>query len=149
MNKNEYEIIRIDPDNMEITAEEAVKIANSNKCLKDSIFLSELKNNIRYGYIAFKKFAVKKVTFHEVTEVDEMGRKYYIPKDAWYVKVINGDYGYTIFEKDSETEEIIEIEDCDGCFDEKSNISCLIFIEDGEYMFLTEDLEKEIYDFEE
>ena len=34
-------------------------------------------------------------------------------------------------------------------FDEKSNISCLIFIEDGEYMFLTEDLEKEIYDFEE
>lgn len=137
----------IQPENMEITAEQAIRIANTNKCLKDSFFLEQLKNNLRYGYIGFTKFGVKKVIFHEVTAIDtDTGNKLYIEREAWYIKVLEGKWGATKFKKNLETGEIEETENWDGDFDEESNISCLIFTDNGEYLYLTNELSTNIFE---
>ena len=146
IDKKLREII-IQPENMNITAEQAIRIANTNKCLKDSFFLEQLKNNLRYGYIGFTKFGVKKVTFHELTAIDEdTGKGLYTEREAWYIKVLEGEWGATKFEENSETGEIKETENWDGDFDEESDISCLIFIDNGEYLYLTNELKSYIYE---
>lgn len=138
--------IKIDSDNMKITQDEAVIIANTNKCLKDSIYLEELKNNLCYGYIGFTNFGVKKVIYHEVTAIDEdTGKELYIEREAWYVKVLEGEWGATKFEEDPITKEKIETENWDGDFSEEDNICCLVFIDNGEYLYLTDELLKYVY----
>ena len=96
---------------------------------------------MRYGYIGFTKFGGKRVVFHEVTVIDEdTGEELYIERKAWYIKVLNGEWGATEFKEDETTGEKIEIADVDGCFFEDCNISCLVFCDNGEYLYLTEDL---------
>ena len=139
--------IKINPENMNITLEQAVIIANNNKCLKDSYFLEQLKNNMSYGYIGFTKFGGKRVIFHEVTAIDEdTGEELYIERKAWYIKVLEGEWGATEFKEDEVTGEKIEIADVDGVFVADGDISCLVFCDDGEYLYLTEDLKKYVFD---
>ena len=139
--KDKLKEIIIEPEHMNITAEQAVRIANTNKCLKDSFFLEQLKNNLRYGYIGFTKFGVKKVIYHEVTARDEeKGQECYTEREAWFIKVLEGEWGATKFEEDPITKERIETEDWDGDFNQDENICCLIFTDNGEYLYLTKEL---------
>ena len=144
------EKIKIEPEIMNITAKEAVVIANNNKCLKDSIFLENLKNNLSYEYIGFTKFGVKRVKFYEETAIDEeTGKSLYHERNAWYVKVLNGEWGATKFEEILNTNEINEIEYLDGEFRPQDNIACLIFEDNGEYLYLTKELIPYIFDINE
>ena len=141
--------ITIKPENINITAEQAVRIANTNKCLKDSFFKEQVKKNMKYGYIGFTKFGVKRVIYEEVTAIDEKGRELYHEREAWYVKVLEGEWGATKYEEDCNTGEKRAIEDWDGYFTSKDNICCLIFVDNGEYLYLTEDLLPYIYNKKE
>ena len=113
---NSLKEIAIKPEKINITAKEAVKIANTNKCLKDSFFKEQVKKNMKYGYIGFSKFGVKKVIYHEVTAKDEKGRECYHERNAWYIKVLEGEWGATKYKDDPNTGEKIPIEDWDGYF---------------------------------
>ena len=137
---NSLKKIAIKPEKINITAKEAVKIANTNKCLKDSFFKEQVKKNMKYGYIGFSKFGLKKVIYHEVTAKDEKGRDCYHERNAWYIKVLEGEWGATKYKDDPNTGEKIPIEDWDGYFTPKDNICCLVFIDDGEYLYLTKEL---------
>ena len=138
--------IMIKPENINITAEQAVIIANTNKCLKDSFFKEQVKKNLKYGYIGFTEFGVKKVIYHEVTAKDEMGRELYYEREAWYIKVLSGEWGATKYEDDPSTGEKIAIENWDGEFDSNDNICCLIFVDNGEYLYLSEELLQYVFD---
>ena len=141
--------ITIEPENINITADQAVRIANTNKCLKDSLFLEQVKNNFKYGYIGFTKFGVKRVIYQEVTAIDEKGRELYHEREAWYIKVLEGEWGATKYEEDYDIGEKRAIENWDGYFTSKDNICCLIFVDNGEYLYLTKDLLPYIYNKKE
>lgn len=135
------EEITLNPDDMNITEEQAIRIANTNKCLKDSIFLEQLKNKLKYGYIGFTKFGIKKVIYHEVTAIDkDTVKELYREREAWYIKVLKGEWGAAEFVEDLSIEEREEIANVDGEFTPEDNICCLVFIDNGEYLYLTEEL---------
>ena len=141
---NDLREVKIKTDNLNITQEQAILIANANKCLKDSIFFEGLESNLKYGYIGFSKFGVKKIIYHEVTAIDsDTGNELYLEREAWYIKVLEGEYGATEFRKNIETGDIEEIAYLDGDLSDK-NICCLVFIDSGEYLYLTNDLMKYI-----
>ena len=119
---------RIKPDY--ISEKEAIAIANHDLCLKNSIYREGLKENLCYGLIRFDEFAIKLVKYNGCF--------------SWHIKVIKGEWGATYFKKFLWFK--FDYQNWDGIFDENSNISCLIFIDTGEYIYLKEEDLKELSD---
>jgi len=112
----EYKIITNDY----LSAEQAVAIASSDLHLKNSIFKLGLKEHLRYGLILFEEFAIKLVKWGS----------YF----AWHVKVSKGEWGATKFVNILGFK--FGIANWDGDFSEEDNISCLIMVHNGEYIYL-------------
>lgn len=113
-----------------ITAEQAVAIANSDLYLKNSIFKQGLKKHLSYGLILFDEFSVKLVKWGS----------YF----AWHIKVNKGEWGATQFINILGFK--FGIINWDGEFSEEDNISCLIMVHNGEYIYLKKDDMKYIED---
>jgi len=110
-----------------ITEKDAITIANNNKTLKQAIYEEGLKHNIRYDLLIFKKFKIKLVKYYD--------------KFAWLIKVIDGEFGYTKYRKILGKR--IEYISGNGCFEENSNIYCLVMVNDGEFIYIdSNDLDK-------
>ena len=113
-----------------IDEKQAIAIANNNLTLKTSLNKKILKNNSRYGLITFERFKIKLVRVS--------GRL------AWIIKVVYGEWGSTDFIKIPLVNKYITKSLSDGDFDEKSNICCLVMVEDGEYIFVENEKDYDI-----
>ena len=105
--------IKYETVNNEITTRESA-IALADYCLKNSIYRKARKRHFYYGLIYFDKFDIALVNYKGFL--------------AWHIKVIEGEWGATEYK-------FFHRIYWDGDFDESSNISCLItldndFIED-------------------
>ena len=103
-----------------ITAEQAVAIASSDLHLKNSIFKQGLKKHLIYGLIIFDEFSIKLVKWGS----------YF----AWHIKVKKGEWGATQFINILGFK--FGIANWDGEFSEEDDISCLIMVHNGEYIYL-------------
>lgn len=115
-----------------ITKKQAIAIAADDRNLKDVIYRKGLKNNLEFGLIIFEEFGIKLVKY---------GYDY-----AWYIKVLKGEYGATKFIKIPIFNIRKVYEYLDGYFDEESNISCLVLVTNGEFIYLDDSMINKLED---
>ena len=94
-----------------ITREEAIAIADKEKNLKKSIYKEVRMRGERYGLVEIYDYYATLVIYNK--------------KYAWYVKVMDGKYGY---KQDGEY--------YTGKLKDKSNIRCLVMADTGEYIYI-------------
>ena len=96
----------------------AIKIANSDKCLKKSMYKEAIDNGFNYGIIELYDFYTTLVKYNDSL--------------YWYIKVLNGKYGLKTGEKFKK-----------GYFNEYSNIRCLVNAKTGKYIYMDENFNTE------
>ena len=94
-----------------ITREKAIAIADKESNIKRSIYKEARMRGQKYGIVEIYDYYATLVMYDK--------------KYAWYVKVMDGKYGYKE-----------EGEYYTGKLRDKSNIRCLIMAETGEYIFI-------------
>ncbi len=99
-----------------LNREQAIEIASREKNLRKSMYNEAKDKGYCYGIIELNDFYATLVKYNN--------------RYAWYIKVIDGNYGLKegrIYKK--------------GCFNEYSNIRCLVMADDGNYIYLDENFD--------
>lgn len=99
-----------------INRNQAISIADSEKNLRRSMYNEAINEGFNYGLIEINNYYATLVKFEN--------------RYAWYIKVIDGKYGA------KKENKYIK-----GYFDEYSNIRCLVFADNGMYVYLNKNFD--------
>lgn len=99
-----------------INRNQAISIADSEKNLRRSMYNEAISEGFFYGLIEITNYYATLVKFEN--------------RYAWYIKVIDGRYGTKKENKNVK-----------GYFDEYSNIRCLVFADNGMYVYLNKNFD--------